>query len=122
MTVLVVSILITCAVQRNLCNFVIIGYCFRNELYHTQDFETEVLRVVGTKITAFETLRRAVSTNLSGGGDGAKIFRKLRQEDEKVLAGNLATRTSTIMQDFVSQETVTCRQKIYFVVQLYINF
>jgi len=57
-----------------------------------------------------------------GGGGGAKIFRKLKQRDEKDLAGKLATRTSTQMHDFLFQETVTSRQKIYFIVQLYINF
>ena len=45
----------------------------------------------------------------------AKIFQKLRHEDEKDLAGKLATRTSAIMHDFLSQEAVTYRQKIYFV-------
>jgi len=78
------------------------------------------LRVVGTKITASETLRPAVSTNLPGrgggwgGGNGAKIFRKLRQEDEKDLVGKLATRTSTKIHDFVFQETVTSKTEDLF--------
>jgi hypothetical protein len=45
----------------------------------------------------------------------SKIFQTLRQEDEKNLVGTLATRTSAIMHDILSQKAVTYRQKIYFV-------